>query len=274
VSDPTGADRKATVGALFDTVADVYDAVVDYFGRFGRRLVEVADLRPGADVLDLACGRGAVLRPALAVVGAHGSVLGIDIAPEMVRRLGAELAPDAAPNVAVLVGDAEQLELADGSFDAVTGGFMIFFPPDPVRVLDEIRRVLRPGGRVALSVYDGPAGFPFQSELEAAVGAAPRTPGPGGRFNDAAALCVALSDAGFESVTTVELEERFTFQSLDEVERWQRSTGVRRALDSLDADQLEAYRVALALRLQPFQDGTGGFWLDQRAVAVIADIPS
>jgi ubiquinone/menaquinone biosynthesis C-methylase UbiE len=223
-------------------------------------------------VLNLACGRGAVLRPALAMVGSHGSVLGIDIAPEMVRRLGAELAEQAATNVEVRVDDAEQLHVADGSFDVVTGGFMIFFPPDPPRVLDEIRRVLRPGGRVALSVYDGPAGFPFQSELEAAVGAAARPPGPGGHFNDAAVLCEGLVDAGFESVTTADLSERFRFESVDEVERWQRSTGVRRAIDSLDDAQLAAYREALALRLRPFQDG-GSFWLDQRAVAVIADAP-
>ena len=200
-------------------------------------------------------------------------MLGLDIAPEMVRRLGAELAQQAATNVEVRVGDAERLELADGSFDAVTGGFMIFFPPDPMRVLEEIRRVLRPAGRVALSIYDGPAGFPFQPELEAAVGAMTRTPGPGGRFNEATVLCEGLSDVGFVSVNAVELTERFRFESLEAVERWQRSTGVRRALDSLDGDQLAAYREGLAIRLRPFEDGTGNYWLDQRAVAVIADAP-
>ena len=45
------------------------------------------------------------------------------------------------------------------------------------------------------------------------------------------------------------------------------------ALESLDADQLAAYRDGLAVRLQPFEDGAGGFWLDQRAVAVVADLP-
>ena len=273
MSDRAADDATATVGALFDAVADVYDTVVDYFGRFGTRLVEVAGLQLGDDVLDLACGRGAVLWPALAAVGARGSVLGIDIAAEMVRRLGTELVEQAATNVEVRVGDAAHLESDDGSFDAITGGFMIFFPPDPPRVLREIRRTLRPGGRVALTIYDGPAGFPFQAELEVAVGAAPRRPGPGGRFNEAAVLCPALADAGFASVTTIELVERFRFASLDEIERWQRSTGVRRALDSLDAGQLAAYREGLAARLEPFRDERGGAQLDQRAVAVLADAP-
>jgi len=55
-----GDEVKASIGALFDSVADDYDDVVDYFGPFGRRLAEAADVPPGADVLDLACGRGAV----------------------------------------------------------------------------------------------------------------------------------------------------------------------------------------------------------------------
>jgi SAM-dependent methyltransferase len=257
------------VSDLFDSLADEYDTVVDFFGPFGVGLVVAAELRPGDDVLDLACGRGAVLRPALSAVGDRGSVVGIDIAAEMVRRLEAELGD--LPNVEVRVGDAEQLPFADASFDVVTGGFMIFFPPDPLRVLAEIRRVLRPAGRVALTIFDGPAGFPFQSELEAAVGAAPRAPGPSGRYNEAAVLAAALADAGYASVRTIELTERFTFESTDEVERWQRSTGVRRALDRLGDEQLAAYRAGLADRLRAFQDGAGRFRLDQRAVAVVAD---
>ena len=175
-------------------------------------------------------------------------------------------------NVEVRVGDAEHLELPDASFDAVTGGFMIFFPPEPLRVLGEIRRVLRPGGRVALSIYDGAAGFPFQAELEASIGAAPREASPGRRFNESVVLCAALSDGGFRVVEELEMRERFRFTSLEQVERWQRSTGVRRVLESLDDDQLARYRAGLAARLEPFRVEDGGpFELEQRAVAVIAD---
>ena len=267
-----GGEVKAAVGALFDEVADVYDSVVDYFARFGTRLVEAAGLPPGVDVLDLACGRGAVLEPALAAVGERGSVLGIDVAPAMVSRLRADLARRAMANVEVRVGDAEHLELPDASFDAVTGGFMIFFPPDPLRVLGEISRVLRPGGRVALSIYDGAAGFPFQAELEASIGAAPRVASPGRRFNESVVLCAALSNGGFRVVEEIEMRERFRFTSLEQVERWQRSTGVRRALESLDDDQLARYRASLAARLEPFRvEDDGSFQLEQRAVAVIAD---
>ena len=162
--------------------------------------------------------------------------------------------------------------LPGASFDAATGGFMIFFPPDPPQVLREIRRVLRPRGRVALSVFDGAAGFPFQSELQASIGAI-AAPGPGSRFNEAAVLRASLVEAGLLDVDTVEMRERFHFATVEEVERWQRSTGVRRVLESLDDGQLASYRAGLAERLEPFAADGGGFVLEQRAVAVVADAP-
>ena len=102
----------AAVAPRFDEIADVYDSVVDYFGRFGVRLVAAAHLHEGADVLDLACGSGAVLLPALAAVGGRGSVLGIDVAPAMVSRLGAELAGARGDERRVRVGDAAELDSA------------------------------------------------------------------------------------------------------------------------------------------------------------------
>ncbi len=78
----------------------------------------------------------------------------------MVDALRADLDAAGTANATAVVGDAEALDLPDGTFDGVLGGFMIFFASDPHRVLSEIRRALRPGGTVALSVFDGPSGFP------------------------------------------------------------------------------------------------------------------
>jgi ubiquinone/menaquinone biosynthesis C-methylase UbiE len=144
-------DPKATVGGAFSAAAETYDQVVGFFIPFGRALVAAADPDRGVKVLDIACGRGACLYPALDAVGPDGSVLGIDLAAGMVEQLSAK----GIGNAEARVGDAENLDLPDNDFDVVTGGFMIFFPPDPPRVLQELRRVLAPGGTLALSIFDG-----------------------------------------------------------------------------------------------------------------------
>jgi hypothetical protein len=79
-------------------------------------------------------------------------------------------------------------------------------------------------------------------------------------------------EAGFRVVEQVEMGERFRFATVDDVERWQRSTGIRRLLESLDDHHLATYRAGLADRLEPFRVADGGpFELRQRAVAIVAD---
>ena len=75
-------------------------------------------------------------------------------------------------------------------------------------------------------------------------------------------LRVALAELGFRVAEEIEMWEQFHFTSLDEVERWQRSTGVRRVLESLDDQRLSAYRAGLAARLEPLRTEDGGFRLD------------
>ena len=64
---------------------------------------------------------------------------------------------------------------------------MIFFPPDPPRVLRELRRVLAPGGTLALSIFDGPSGFPWMDDIAAEL-FGPSPPMPSEEFNKAAVL--------------------------------------------------------------------------------------
>jgi ubiquinone/menaquinone biosynthesis C-methylase UbiE len=100
-------------------------------------------------VLDIATGTGLSAETALAVVGPTGHVAGIDISPAMVAKARERLGD--APNVALSVEDGEALPFPDESFDAVLCNLGLLFFPDPVRGLMEFRRVLRPGGRVAVS---------------------------------------------------------------------------------------------------------------------------
>src|SRR6202051_3143384 len=113
-------------------------------------LLRAAHVAPGMHVLDIATGTGLSAEAALAAVGPSGHVTAADVSPAMVKKASERLGK--APNVSVSVEDGQALSFADSSFDAVLCNLGLMFFPDPVRGLSEFRRVLRPGGRVAVSV--------------------------------------------------------------------------------------------------------------------------
>jgi ubiquinone/menaquinone biosynthesis C-methylase UbiE len=110
-----------------------------------------ARLVPGERVLDVGCGGGLDALVAAAAVGPEGKVVGVDITPEMIERAqeAAAMAPWAP--VTFLVADAaERLPFDDGSFDAVQSNGCLNLSPRKRKLLTEVHRVLRTGGRLAL----------------------------------------------------------------------------------------------------------------------------
>jgi len=147
------------VRRLFATIANRYDliTVVLSYGldrRWKRRLVEMAGAGDGARVLDLACGTGD-LALALAARGARAT--GLDVTPRMIELArGKRGRRPAGPAPAWLVGDMMALPFADESFDVVTTGYGIRNVPVIEPALAEIRRVLRPGGRLLSLDFNRP----------------------------------------------------------------------------------------------------------------------
>jgi SAM-dependent methyltransferase len=113
-------------------------------------LLRAAGVAPGTRVLDIATGTGLSAEAALAAVGPTGHVTAADISRAMVAKARQRLGD--APNVTLSVEDGQALSFPDESFDAVLCNLGLMFFPDPVQGLAEFRRVLRPGGRVAVSV--------------------------------------------------------------------------------------------------------------------------
>jgi ubiquinone/menaquinone biosynthesis C-methylase UbiE len=115
-------------------------------------LLEMADLRPGAIVLDIACGTGLVSFRALESIG-NGCLVGTDISEKMVEVASDMAAGRGETRARFERMDAEELRLDDGTFDVALCALGLMYMPSPVKALGEMRRVLKDGGRAVSAVW-------------------------------------------------------------------------------------------------------------------------
>jgi ubiquinone/menaquinone biosynthesis C-methylase UbiE len=129
-------------------------------------LVELVPEDPRASWLEVACGPAMVGR---AVAARVGSVRGVDLTPAMVEKARAEAAAEGVENVEFGLGDATALELPDASFDGAITRFSLHHVPVPGRVVEEMARVVRPGGHVVFADHardEDPAVAAWAEEIE------------------------------------------------------------------------------------------------------------
>jgi ubiquinone/menaquinone biosynthesis C-methylase UbiE len=183
-------------------------------------MIEKLAPRPGDTVLELAAGAGDTGFEAAAMIGERGHLISTDFSPEMVdvaRRRGAALG---LRNVDYRVMDAEQIGLDAASVDGVLCRFGYMLMADPAAALSETRRVLRPGGRLALSVWSAPDRNPWITILARVLvergHMLPPEPGAPDPFSMASEerTRALLTGAGFTTVRAKEVSVRFTFHDL------------------------------------------------------------
>ncbi|GAA5107963.1 class I SAM-dependent methyltransferase [Haloechinothrix salitolerans] len=143
-----------------------HDLVPALFEPWASVLIDVADIRPGDRVLDLACGTGVVARAAARRVMPHGHVCGLDVNENMLA-----IARRADADIEWRQTDASRIDLPDASFDVAVCQQGLQFFPDRLAALRELHRVLAPGGRAVIATWcaldDGDAGYaPIAAALQ------------------------------------------------------------------------------------------------------------
>jgi ubiquinone/menaquinone biosynthesis C-methylase UbiE len=240
--------------------------------RLGREMAEVTEwlcrearLAPGIRVLDLACGSGHPALDEARLIQPGGSVVATDLVEEMVEATRRRAAEAGLENLETRVMDLEDIAFPDESFDAVTCRFGVMFCPQPLKALQEVRRVLKPGGWFAFSVWDTPDKSPGQTVAGEALRRFGRSqpevnydaPGiyqlaPPGKLD------ALLREAGFSEHKVESLTLDFEYESVDAL--WGRALvrpgTLRTQMQDMSEADIERLKGILGEVVQPYtRDG-------------------
>ena len=233
--------------------AQVYDElfVPALFAPWGPVVTDAAGVKAGDQVLDVACGTGALTVAVADRVGASGSVVGLDASPEMLAVARRKPVP-----VEWLEGRAEALPLPDRSFDAVVSQFALMFFEDRPSALREMMRVLRPGGRLAVAVCDAVENSPGYAAFAALldrlfgkrIGDAFRAPFVLGDSERLLAIC---REAGIADARVARHDGSVRFDSVAQLVSTERAS-VWTLGGVLDDEQFARLLEEAAVTLRPF----------------------
>jgi SAM-dependent methyltransferase len=244
------AFKTFETGAWHDR-ARTYDLVVGAVtARVGEELLDAVGAGPGVRLLDVGCGPGTI---AAAAAARGARAVGVDLAAGML-----ELGRERHPGLDLREGDAEALPFADGAFDALVGGFILNHLPDADAAVAEAARVLAPGGRLAVAVWERPERNPLLGELTAAVhdagvavrGGLPAGPDPY-RLSDHEGMCALLGAVGPARARSL----RLVHEAASAGELWEGLLGgtarISTVLAAQPEDVVARVREAFAARVAP-----------------------
>jgi arsenite methyltransferase len=182
----------------------------------------IAALKAGETVLDLGSGGGFDCFLAARQVGAGGMVIGVDMTPEMVTKARDNARKVGATNVDFRLGEIERLPVADASIDVILSNCVINLSPNKAEVFREAFRVLRPGGRLAISdvVAQGPIPEHLRTSVQALSGCVSGAA-------EVAAIRTWLAEAGFEAIRVQRQDDSRAF-----ISEWMPGSGVEDAIVS------------------------------------------
>ena len=227
-------------------------------GQATQIMLDLAGITTGSRVLDVAAGTGDQTVIAAQRVGQSGYVLATDISAAMMK-LAADTAREAGlTNVEMRVMDAENIDLEADSFDAVVCQLGLFLFSDPVRVLRSMRRVLRPGGKVAVLVFSTAEKNPYQGITLAVARRFGSTTLPLFSLGETSVLESTLREGGFFDVTVRAVSFARHYSSSAEMMRRLKETAfLRGAVEKLAAAEREQAWAEIERQLSQYEGPDG-----------------
>lgn len=253
-------EAKAKAAMTYNAAADYFDHPVSSFWHcFGRRTIERIGLHPGERVLDVCSGSGGSALPAAEQVGPDGKVVAADLAERLIALAAAKAEAKGLENIEFRVADMLDLGYPDASFDAVVCVFGIFFVPDMAAAVRELWRMVRPGGRLAITTW-GPGLFePANSAFWDAIGDVrpdlQRSFNPWDRISEPSGLHEMLAEAGVHAGNIVAETGTHPLSSSEDWWKIAMGSGYRGTLAQLDAEALAHVREKNLAHLDEHQVG-------------------
>ena len=242
------------------------------------RLVELARIKPGDRVLDIATGTGEPAITAARAVGANGRVIGLDHSPgmlEVARRRASALGLN---NVEYREGDAASLKEPRGSFDAVVCRWGLMFVPDLAAAARGIHDILKPGGFLATAVWDTADKVPMITiggqQVREMIGLAPPPPGTPNPLSlaDTGILERALTSAGFRDFKVEPMTVTFEFESPEKFLESRRdiSYDFRSAIASQPPEMQRRLEEVVIREARPYVGADGKMRCDNQTLLISA----
>jgi ubiquinone/menaquinone biosynthesis C-methylase UbiE len=225
-----------------------------------QRMLELAQVKPGQRVLDIATGIGEPALSAAGRVGAAGRVVATDVSPQMLDIARERAAALGLTNVEFIASDVEGLNFPVGNFDAVLCRWGVTSLPNPSKTLAAIRRMLTPGGSFVTSVWDAaPKGRPMASIAEDVAREvfdlpSSRADGPSPPGSAKSALEQEMAQAGFVDVRVEAMTLVLEIPSAPDCTQYLMDVSPEFAalLSGQSSSQQQAFRQRLADRLRPY----------------------
>ncbi len=232
---------------VFNSASDYFDnPALSFWNVFGEKTINRLSLNEGDRVLDVCCGTGASAIPAAISVGSSGQVLGVDIAESLLKLARNKSEKQDLENIEFQYGDFENLGFPDESFDAIVCVFGIFFVPDMLNGIRELWRMIRPGGKLAITSWGKkvfePANQVFWRSIESERPDLYKQFTPWDRISDSISLQALLEEGG---VTQVDVFAEKVTHELKSPEDWWTMVlggGLRGTIDQLDPSTKERIR--------------------------------